>query len=258
MLYRAVEIDPDSAYAYTLLATANYAELRWMESEEYYSTARRLQADGIVLANYGNMHMRAGRSASALRLRETAAEADINPQAIGSLGALAQLANGRKGHLQAVSRMKVSFSPVARFLLALHDTDPEALRLSIEEMATQEPSFARSLGELPQMLDSPVAAVERLRAAFADKSSVWPSKYHDIALLAAYFDEPEFALDVFSVEARLVTVRYGSLWLPIMSEARKLPEFKELVTDVNLVDYWRAYGWADHCAPIGDDDFSCF
>jgi hypothetical protein len=39
---------------------------------------------------------------------------------------------------------------------------------------------------------------------------------------------------------------------------RRLPGFKQLVTDVNLDDYWRAYGWADHCRPVGADEFECF
>jgi hypothetical protein len=36
-----------------------------------------------------------------------------------------------------------------------------------------------------------------------------------------------------------------------------LPGFKKLVTDLNLVAYWRASGWADLCQPLGDDDFEC-
>jgi hypothetical protein len=42
-----------------------------------------------------------------------------------------------------------------------------------------------------------------------------------------------------------------------MSEVRRLPEFKDLVTELNLVEYWRTYGWADACRPLGDDDFEC-
>jgi hypothetical protein len=38
----------------------------------------------------------------------------------------------------------------------------------------------------------------------------------------------------------------------------KLAGFKQLVTDVNLAAYWRAYGWPDHCRPTGDEDFDCF
>jgi len=76
-------------------------------------------------------------------------------------------------------------------------------------------------------------------------------------MLAAYFDESEFALEVISTEARLTTIRFGTLWHPIMADARRLPEFKELVTEVKLVDYWRALGWGDHCRPRGSVDFEC-
>jgi len=58
-------------------------------------------------------------------------------------------------------------------------------------------------------------------------------------------------------EVRNTPVRQGALWYPVMSEVRQLPEFKKLVTDINLVAYWRAYGWADLCRPLGNVDFEC-
>jgi len=58
-------------------------------------------------------------------------------------------------------------------------------------------------------------------------------------------------------EVRLGSIRDYALWYPLMSEARRLQGFKELVTDLNLVAYWRASGWADLCRPLGEDDFEC-
>ena len=31
-------------------------------------------------------------------------------------------------------------------------------------------------------------------------------------------------------------------------------EFKEIVRDMGLVDYWREFGWNDYCRPVGEDD----
>jgi hypothetical protein len=76
-------------------------------------------------------------------------------------------------------------------------------------------------------------------------------------MMAAYFGDPHFALKVIGQDLRTSTVRLFALWYPVMSEARQLPEFKELATELNLVEYWRAYGWADACKPLGDDDFTC-
>ncbi len=58
-------------------------------------------------------------------------------------------------------------------------------------------------------------------------------------------------------EVRTSPTRLAAVWYPVMSEVRRLPEFKKLVAELNLVEYWRAYGWADACRPVGDNDFTC-
>jgi hypothetical protein len=62
---------------------------------------------------------------------------------------------------------------------------------------------------------------------------------------------------VAGYEARYVPARNYGLWMPYMSEVRKLPGFKQLMIDIGLVDYWREYGWADLCQPVGAADFVC-
>ncbi len=89
-----------------------------------------------------------------------------------------------------------------------------------------------------------------MREVYEDNSSRWPSKLHDIALFAAYFGDPELALQIMGEEARNTTVRFQAVWYPMMSEVRQLPGFKELVTDLNLVAYWRASGLSDACLPL--------
>jgi hypothetical protein len=106
-------------------------------------------------------------------------------------------------------------------------------------------------------IDSPERALSVLRDVYLDENLKWPRKLHDIAMLAAYFGDPKFALKVKSQELSSHAVRLATVWYPVMSEVRQLPEFKDLVTDLNLVEYWRAYGWADACKPLGDNDFTC-
>ncbi len=105
--------------------------------------------------------------------------------------------------------------------------------------------------------DTPERILSVLRDVYRDESLQWPRKLHDIAMVAAYFGDPQFALKVKGQEVRTSTTRLTALWYPVMSEVRQLPEFKKLVTEINLVEYWRAYGWADACRPLGDDDFEC-
>jgi hypothetical protein len=76
-------------------------------------------------------------------------------------------------------------------------------------------------------------------------------------MLAAYFGDSELALKSIGEETRRGSPRFYSLWYPLMSEVRQSQGFKELMTDLNLLAYWRASEWADVCGPKGDDDFEC-
>jgi len=39
---------------------------------------------------------------------------------------------------------------------------------------------------------------------------------------------------------------------------RRLPGFKDLVSKLGLVDYWRSSGnWGEFCRLVGADDFEC-
>jgi len=38
---------------------------------------------------------------------------------------------------------------------------------------------------------------------------------------------------------------------------RQLPEYKQFLTDIGLVDLWKERGWPDLCRPTDGDDFEC-
>ena len=48
-----------------------------------------------------------------------------------------------------------------------------------------------------------------------------------------------------------------NLGYPLVSPARKTDGYKEMVTEIGLVDYWRERGWPHYCRPLGEDDFEC-
>jgi hypothetical protein len=51
---------------------------------------------------------------------------------------------------------------------------------------------------------------------------------------------------------------YFSLWLAPYSGLRAHPEFKKLMIETGLAEYWRQTGkWGDACKPVGADDFEC-
>ncbi|MEM7502898.1 MAG: hypothetical protein AAF417_12675, partial [Pseudomonadota bacterium] len=118
-------------------------------------------------------------------------------------------------------------------------------------------AYRQFFGPLQAVFDSPEAAIVLMQEVADDPNRAWPSRYSMIATMAAYFGEPEIAFDILLREVRHTPIRFGTLWFPLMSDVRRLPEFKQFVRDVRLVDYWNAYGWSDYCRPVGPDDFVC-
>jgi TolB-like protein len=57
---------------------------------------------------------------------------------------------------------------------------------------------------------------------------------------------------------RLDYMDYFPLWIAPYSRLRSHPEFKKLLVEMGVVDYWRQTGkWGDGCKPVGADDFEC-
>jgi len=51
---------------------------------------------------------------------------------------------------------------------------------------------------------------------------------------------------------------YWQFWTTPHSSIRAHPEFKRLLIQTGVVDYWRQTGqWGDGCKPVGADDFQC-
>jgi adenylate cyclase len=108
------------------------------------------------------------------------------------------------------------------------------------------------------LLDTPEQAGDEIRVLLADPAYNNPINLTGIAVWASYFGEFELALQA-SREA--IRSNYYNVWTirrPIHKGMRQLPEFKDLVREFGLVDYWRATGnWGDFCHPVGEDDFVC-
>ncbi len=258
-LARAVELDPQSSLAYSMLATVNYARLEWSASEEYFRTALSLSPGADALQNYGNMLMRSGRSRRAIEVYDSAARAEGSAQGDGfnpdQLAINAYLALERFDEVRTtVSAMPAGQRRPYEMLLVISEGNLSALEAAHARNPAPEGTL---LATLMRESGNPADALALLETALVDTTAPWPSKYHDIALLAALLGDPELALRSISVEARLTTIRLGALWYPVMREVRKLPGFASLMNEINLTAYWRAYGWADHCRPTNGETIVC-
>lgn len=115
------------------------------------------------------------------------------------------------------------------------------------------------LEEVAAVHDDPAAARALLANAFADPAYQDPSRLMILAWHAAHFGDD--ALAAAALRRAFVDLNgpfVPAIWFPQLARYRKTPEFKALVRDLKLVEYWRESGnWGDHCRPLGSDDFEC-
>ena len=96
-----------------------------------------------------------------------------------------------------------------------------------------------------------------LEQALHDPRNQAPTVIANLAIWAAGHGDKALALKLLR-EAIFGSKTTAYLaWLPVFEDARRLPQFKVLLADIGLVDYWRATGWPDVCRPAGELDFDC-
>ena len=254
----AVALDPNSSQAHANFATLIYATLDWKQAEESFARSLSLDRNEYNLAHYANMQMRAGRTRMAESLRLERQALLHLPEIQTSLKINIDIAQGRLDTArQKIRDMKDEAGRFLAITVALNGGTTDEVRAAIDRLPGASTDYIELYQPVRDLLDSPDDALAFLKALESDPNRDWPYKNHNIALLAAFLGDAEFALEAISRELPHTTVRYGALWYPVMGDARKLPAFKTLMEEVNLVDYWRSYGWSDYCRPYGEDDFVC-
>lgn len=123
--------------------------------------------------------------------------------------------------------------------------------------------FFRDLGNV---LDDRDAMLGRVRRAIADQAYAGDAAYvrtgvadalgdADLAVAALRREleaEPGFG------EGTMAQYSHVAFWNAPYSGLRAHPDFKALLVQAGIVDYWRQTGrWGDGCAPVGADDFRC-
>jgi len=255
---RGAQLDPESAIAQWALAVFKMMRFDWIGSEQGHARAMELLPDRAMATVYGIMLMRTGRMAYAQEqfdIAEALEPLDGRPANMSWHVSVAQ------GHISEAKQRRY-VNPGSDLFedkldIAFNEQDPEALKAAIRAMPETNRSYISLYRFLLAAFDSPERVLSILQEAYRDESLQWPRKRHDIAMIAAYFGYPQFALKVKEEEVRFTPLRLGAVWYPVMSAVRRLPEFKVFVTELNLVEYWRAYGWADYCEPQGVNDFAC-
>lgn len=225
-------------------------------AREYGPSSAPWALKGFFLLQVGRVneavsHLERARAADPL-LPQTARFLGDAYAATGALGdALAEFDRG----LQLGSDAPVIQGYALAAALATGDRTEIDRRL-----AAMSPSPATDMHlRMARFLDDPATAIAQLRELTAPEPSE-PDLLTNLILAhwAAYYGDAPTALSLLKRIPREAFTGdiVLALWRPLFSDARKLPEFNELVRELGLVDYWRTHAWPDFCTPAGES-FTC-
>jgi TolB-like protein/Tfp pilus assembly protein PilF len=139
---------------------------------------------------------------------------------------------------------------------ALSNTSLLVLALEANDRALIDEYVAPD-APMRKYLDNPEGVEAHLRQLLTEPASTTnPYNRQAVAVWAAYFGKYDLALEIWQEIAGRDFILV--FWRPIMKPMRRLPGFKDLVTKIGLVDYWRTTGnWGEFCHPVGENDFEC-
>jgi TolB-like protein len=264
----AVQFAPDEPGTQLLLAARSESARQWVAADAAYRKALELSPDRIgPNSGYALFLLRTGRSREALPYLRAARDAD--PAIMGPEQNLSQAYDALGDNAQALAHYERAKTRLGPPLLPEGQHIYSLVGIGALDEARQHWDSLRPLygqmgavttelfGTAIELLDDPPAARAALRALNDQPAYAgFPMSGH-LANWAAHFEDAELAVAAFRKSARVSTLDFVYLWLPIWQKLRPLPEFKELARETGLVEYWREAGWPEHCRPLGELDFEC-
>jgi TolB-like protein len=135
----------------------------------------------------------------------------------------------------------------------IRERDWQALRRTMR-FETPVPDYADSC--VDTFID-PAKQEMLLEELYAASPLEWRG-YYDV-LCAGVAGDIKLALDVAIASVRTNWTRLKIFWdsTSIAKQMRRTDTFKELLTEIGLVDFYREYGWPDRCRPLSEEDFEC-
>ncbi|MEM9402303.1 MAG: FlgO family outer membrane protein [Pseudomonadota bacterium] len=255
---RALVLSPGSAQVHTDYATVTYPRMKWQTALESYAKANDLHRNEYTLGHLANMLTRAGRLSDAKAIHDERTAMMRVPERNPYLAAIMHIGLRDLDSARRINQtLEPDLQPWLDLMIALNEGSNDSIRNAIADFQGNQPGVRDFHQPLSEMLDRPDDALEFIERLANDPDVMWPAKYSDTALFAAYFDAPELALNIISREVPYTAIRHGFLWWPVMSDMRQLPGFKGLVTEINLVTFWRSNGWPDYCWSTSGEDFAC-
>ena len=269
---RALEINDSLSKAWATMAEIAEEEQRWSESERMFLRALYANpTDGITNAMYAETLLARGRVSDAMHY---ALEGYRYEPASSRTNYLAAIIARYLGEPDLVIKHAQIFAELRGDTERYGwDNTGEAyiLRGEIERaaalyeskvgtyVADWYPQCVRSLAD-PTLRDGLVLRIkETIRQLLDGELPGWSGVYvaWHVIRCTTWLNEIDMTLEfINSVEDQPTEVKFLLFFQKDSSALRQTEQFRNLVVDSGLLDYWHEWGFSDYCRPDGDS-FAC-
>ena len=271
-LAHAIAITPNSVTA--LLAEAGLHEQRreWTAAEQSFKKAFALApTDYGTNIQYGFFLTSVGRPAEAIDFTRRAVQIEpLSSISYSPLGT-AYFLSGKSAAAKTTFKRSRELSEekeignISLLIVAMSEHNEGLIRkyerLLVNPIISPDsnrPDSSDINKVMIPLLDKPDAARAKLRQYMNDPAYNNTLFRTVVALWASYYGEYGLALRALQEASNSNSFYEYELWMPLHKPVRRLSGFKEIVTKMGLVDYWRSTGnWGEFCHPVGEDDFEC-
>jgi TolB-like protein len=252
---KAIEIEPNLAEAYTTLGSVRLTEGKFIEAAIAYGKVKELNAEPLwKTSEYVSLLQDVAYFKKADEILLTALQIDPLSNGIYQtyMENLAYQGNSQQVEKEW-NRGIILFGDAWSDILITMARIGSGKVKSGQDILIPSPIHDAA----KKHLDSPEDGLAELHRFENDVNYQDAGNTNAIMIWAAYFHDPDFAMDQLE---KLVNIDAGGInncWYPVMHDVRQLSRFKKLVKKIGLVDYWNKFGWPDMCHKLDNGDFEC-
>jgi TolB-like protein len=254
---RALELNPKLSEARAIIAESLGEQHRWGEMYEQYSIAlQNTPNNPTVIQWFSEIQRNLGYTTLALETALRAYEMDPTSPVLNNI------------ILTIASRAGLDDVALKHWKIAADLGVPDVANNNVAPLLIKRGEIDRMIeifgwneGDVPiciQARADPSLKPKILADYLANGTTRLGNRVTAVCL--AYAGELDTAMDM--LEAAVQDASWYTIalfWYPVEENRalRQTERFKQMVTKIGLVEFWRKNGWPDLCRPLSEEDFGC-
>jgi TolB-like protein/DNA-binding winged helix-turn-helix (wHTH) protein/Flp pilus assembly protein TadD len=257
----ALAIDPESSEAMSTLAAVSSHRGNIIEAARYFDQIRALNRDDSnIIAWEATLHIRLGYfDEMTVPLLKRYERDPLNEHIAWALADVLIYSGRPREAIEILQELEhFTYRDYYLGLCAIYLEDYPTAREFLRDTQMRSGSLPASYADsLIDAMEDPSLFEDTVRTFLSAAENGTLGKTVSFEALLMLGSPEAFSLDL-DPNADIVKLQiHAQIWNSWAVNLRRDPRFKDWVSALGYVEFWRQFGWPDRCRPTGLDDFEC-